>query len=198
MGFSRRHLLRRATAVAGGLFFADILGLERVVSASSPRPTQGDPDGDDPNFLHARIESIRSDTIVSLTPRFATRLVRVSPQTEIWRTVPVSLGDLRPGDFFYARGVLDEQGFLNADSIWANIVNLTGTVSFGSDRRMGELMLPDRRIYHVHMTPNVELYVGNVPVAAPSALPAVLTGPTQVLGMWDERTGTIEVTSCWA
>ncbi len=102
-----------------------------------------------------------------------------------------------PGDFFYARGQLDEEGYLNADGVWVNIVNLTGSLELSSDRGTGQLMLPDKRIYHVHMTPQVESWLAGAQVDGSASLPAS-SSAAQVVGAWDEATGTIDVTTCWA
>jgi len=196
MSFSRRNLLRRTAGVAGGLLFADVLGLDRLTAAARS-PIAAASDDEDPNFLQAQIQSIQGTTIAALTPEFSTRLVRVSSGTEIWRTFPVSLGDLRPGDFFYARGDLDDEGYLNAKWLWANIVNVTGSLTLGGDHRSGDLALPDRRIYHVHMAPNVTLFGGQGPLSSVADLGVVAEKPAQIIGMWDEASGTIEVTSLW-
>lgn len=196
MTFSRRGFVRRAAGVAGGLLFADVVGIDRLVGSANAQSEALPGDEVDPNFLEAEVQSIRGDTITAMTGNLATRLVRVSAKTRIWRTALVTLSDLRPGDVFYARGTLDDDGYLNADSIWSNIVNFTGSVSLVRDGSTGELILSDHRVYHVHFAPAAEVHFQNVPVQSAASLPSELA-VAQVLGMWDEQSQSLEVTKLW-
>lgn len=191
MNFSRRDLFRRSAGVAGGLLFADVLPIARA--SAGPAVETGDLD---PEFIQARVDTVQGDTINARTPELARRVVRVSSTTEVWRGGPASLGDIRPGDFFYARGQLDEEGYLNATGLWANIVNLTGSLDLSRDHASGELQLADRRLYHVHFAPGAQIFVRDTPVDLDGL---GRTAPVaQIVGSWDESTASIAITSCWA
>lgn len=120
----------------------------------------------------------------------------VLDNTRIWKGEVTDLAALEPGDFLYLRARPEPDGRFIATKIWANIVNLIGTVNVVENNGF-ELRIdghahtgPERRIV-VRFHPN--MVVNDNPWAAPKLRPGQ---PVQVLGVI-ERDGTLKATRMW-
>src|SRR5581483_3958104 len=123
----RRELLRGVVLGSVGVMSASTfapLGLEQPASGQQEVTGEGEPGGRNPNFAMGLVHAIDGVTIVSFNEESLIQRIELTNATRVWKGQDTALEEIRPGDFFYARGTPTVDGRFIAETVWVNIVNL--------------------------------------------------------------------------
>jgi len=86
-------------------------------------------DRPDPNFLIGRVVDVAADgTISFLDLDDRVRESKLQSKTQIWKNGEWQVAPLAANDCVMGRGELDAGGTLLIDRVWANILNIRGTL----------------------------------------------------------------------
>ena len=194
----RRRLL--TSAVLGGtatLVGANAMGPLAPEAVGSTLPEQKvDPGAPDPNFAEGRVTG-RDGSLLRVAGsdgRF--HQIMLTSGTSVWKLRPTTLDQVEVGDGLYARGVRMPDGKLAADSVWANIVNLTVHItSIGRDTVHLDHH-GSRIVGHVVRGTSAAVYNGTPAVSDLSMLR--VGRHAQVIGAWRPDTNEIDIATVYA
>jgi hypothetical protein len=123
---NRRQLLKGIVMGSTGALsvstFAS-LGLGQPAS-SQEAGGEGEAGGRNMNFAMGFVKGIDGATVVALNEGSIVQRIELTSATRVWKGQDTTLEEVKPGDFFYARGTPTADGGFIAETIWVNIVNL--------------------------------------------------------------------------
>ncbi|GBD08810.1 hypothetical protein HRbin22_01052 [Candidatus Thermoflexus japonica] len=190
---TRRQFLRNIALGSGALASQIVFEPARMLTGSEDQSV-----GDGTIFLEGDIIAVDPDRgMLVINERGGAPVnLRVSSSTRIWKGEVTDLTALELGDFLYLRALPGLDGTFTATKIWANIVNLMGTVSAVEN---GGFQL--RIDGHAHEGPERPITVRFHPSLVvndnPTVTPALRVGQSvQVLGVI-ERDGVLKATRMW-
>ncbi|MEN3613088.1 cell wall protein [Plantactinospora sp. ZYX-F-223] len=192
----RRRLLSTAVLGGAGIAGATALGSLAPEAALAAEPVKVSPGAPDPNFAEGRVTSITGSVVLLAGSDGALHRIQVTNGTSIWKFQPTTFDRLEKGDGMYVRGVRLPDGTLAADSLWANIVNLTAhIVSVG--RNVLHLDHHGKRLIG-HVVPGTTAAVYNGTPAISDVSLLKVGGHVQVIGAWHPDTNEISIATVYA
>lgn len=190
---TRRRFLQNIALGSGALAARMALEPAHVLAGQGDQTA-----GDETIFLEGEIIAVdlAQSTLIINERGEAPVSLWISSNTRIWKGEVTDLAALEPGDFLYLRALPEPDRTFTATKIWANIVNLMGTVSAvesgGFQLRIdGHPHGGSERIIAVRFRP--DLLVNDVPGPAPDLRPGQ---PVQALGVI-EQDGSLAATRMW-
>lgn len=119
----RRDLLKGAVLGSAGVLSASAFAvLGQPVSAQ--QITNIEAGARDPRFAMGLVHAIEGPVIVALNEESLIQHLELTNMTQVWKGYYTTIEDVKPGDFFYARGTPTLDSRFLADTIWVNIVSL--------------------------------------------------------------------------
>jgi hypothetical protein len=192
----RRFLTSAVLGTATTVVTATAVGAVSPEVAMAEPAFDVEPGGIDPNFAEGRITAIKGGVLQVAGSDGRFHQIYVTSGTSVWKLNPSTVDAAQVGDGLYARGVLMPDGFLAADAVWLNIVNLEVHIeSIGKDV--------------LYLDHNGERVVGRVVSGTTAAVyngtPAVsdlgllkVGQHVQVLGAWIPDTNEVNIATVFA
>ncbi|GIG89335.1 cell wall protein [Plantactinospora endophytica] len=192
----RRRLLSTAVLGGAGIAGATALGSLAPEAAFAAEPVKIAPGAPDPNFAEGRVTSITGSVVLLAGSDGALHRIQVTNGTSIWKFQPTTFDKLTKGDGMYVRGVRLPDGTLAADSLWANIVNLTAHIASVGRNVLYLDHHGKRLIGHVVPGTTAAVYNGTPAISDVSLLK--VGGHVQVIGAWHPDTNEISIATVYA
>jgi len=129
---NRRQFVKTLVATSGGLFVVSSLSAQqpqgKFIYGEQVNPNQLKP-GAKPRFSLQALLASEAGSTLSVIPKAAPVTIYPSNDLLVWKgSESEDFSGLRAGDNLYLTGQIDPSGKLLASRIWANIVNISGTV----------------------------------------------------------------------
>ncbi len=198
----RRELLKGAVLGSAGILsvstFAS-LGLGQPANGKQEASGESEPGGRNPNFAMGLVNGIDGATVIALNEESLVQRIELTSATRVWKGQDTTLEEVKPGDFFYARGTPTADGRFIAETIWVNIVNLHLQID-DIDVKGKQFVFSDP---HGQIVGHLRPYTVAISLHGDEPASRDLSGlqigqHVQVIGCWHPDTGEFDVSKIFA